>query len=67
VSSTHYSAVRGEQVIAELETLKALYGYRKFNLIGHSHGGPTARYVASVRPDLVASMPHDDAETSRPQ
>lgn len=56
VSSTHYSAVRGEQVIAELETLKALYGYQKFNLIGHSHGGPTARYVASVRPDLVASM-----------
>jgi hypothetical protein len=25
------------------------------NLIGHSHGGPTIRYVASVRPDLVAS------------
>ena len=24
--------------------------------MGHSHGGPTARYVASVRPDLVASV-----------
>ena len=24
-------------------------------LIGHSHGGPTIRYVAAVRPDLVAS------------
>lgn len=56
VSSANSSAVRGEQVIDELETLKALYGYQKFNLIGHSHGGPTARYVASVRPDLVASV-----------
>ncbi|UUZ52174.1 hypothetical protein LP419_21325 [Massilia sp. H-1] len=28
----------------------------KVNLIGHSHGGPTIRYVASVRPDLVASV-----------
>ncbi|HBC18826.1 MAG TPA: hypothetical protein DC022_08760, partial [Alcanivorax sp.] len=25
------------------------------NLLGHSHGGPTVRYVASVYPDYVAS------------
>ncbi|HEY5971207.1 MAG TPA: triacylglycerol lipase [Pseudoxanthomonas sp.] len=56
VSSANSSALRGEQVIDELETLQALYGHQKFNLIGHSHGGPTARYVASVRPDLVASV-----------
>ncbi|HEY5801784.1 MAG TPA: triacylglycerol lipase, partial [Burkholderiaceae bacterium] len=31
-------------------------GAAKVNLIGHSHGSPTARYVASVRPDLVASV-----------
>jgi triacylglycerol lipase len=34
----------------------AITGKRKVNLIGHSHGGPTARYVAGVRPDLVASV-----------
>lgn len=56
VSSSNSAAVRGEQVIEELETLQALYGSTRFNLIGHSHGGPTARYVASVRPDLVASV-----------
>ncbi len=56
VSSVNSSTLRGEQVIAELETLKALHGTPKFNLIGHSQGGPTARYVASVRPDLVASV-----------
>ena len=34
----------------------AATGANKVNLVGHSHGGPTARYVASVRPDLVASV-----------
>jgi triacylglycerol lipase len=56
VSSSNYTEVRGEQLIRDLLNLRAVYGYQKFNLIGHSHGGPTARYVASVRPDLVASV-----------
>lgn len=56
VSSSNYTEVRGEQLIRDLLNLRAIYGYQKFNLIGHSHGGPTARYVASVRPDLVASV-----------
>ncbi|QQP95929.1 lipase family alpha/beta hydrolase [Lysobacter enzymogenes] len=56
VSAANSNEMRGEQLIAQLETLKALHGYSKFNLVGHSQGGPTARYVASVRPDLVASM-----------
>ena len=56
VSQAHFSEVRGEQLIAQLDTLRAVTGKQKFNLIGHSHGGPTIRYVASVRPDLVASI-----------
>jgi triacylglycerol lipase len=56
VSASNDSTVRGEQLIQDLDTLRALHGYTKFNLIGHSQGGPTARYVASVRPDLVASV-----------
>lgn len=56
VSSSNFTEVRGEQLIRYLDQLRATYGHSKFNLIGHSHGGPTARYVASVRPDLVASM-----------
>lgn len=56
VSASNYSEVRGEQLIRDLDNLRAIYGYSKFNLIGHSHGGPTIRYVASVRPDLVASI-----------
>lgn len=56
VSSSNYTEVRGEQLIRDLDNLRATYGHTKFNLIGHSHGGPTIRYVASVRPDLVASV-----------
>ena len=55
-SASNYSEVRGEQLIRDLDTLRAVYGYAKFNLVGHSHGGPTIRYVAAVRPDLVASV-----------
>lgn len=55
-SASNYSEVRGEQLIRDLDNLRAIYGHSKFNLIGHSHGGPTIRYVAAVRPDLVASV-----------
>lgn len=69
VSASNNSTVRGEQLIHDLDTLRALHGYTKFNLIGHSQGGPTARYVASVRPDLVASVtsigsPHTGSKTA---
>jgi triacylglycerol lipase len=56
VSAANSSTLRGEQLIRDLDHLRALYGHARFNLIGHSHGGPTIRYVASVRPDLVASV-----------
>jgi len=55
-SATHASEERGEQLLAELRRLKAAYGHQKFNLIGHSHGGHTIRYVAGVAPELVASV-----------
>ncbi|MCB1582803.1 MAG: triacylglycerol lipase [Marinicella sp.] len=56
VSAAHSSEMRGEQLLQQLEIIQALYGHNKFNLIGHSHGAPTIRYVASIRPDLVASV-----------
>ena len=56
VSAANSTEVRGEQLLAEVQQILAATGAAKVNLIGHSHGGPTARYVASVRPDLVASV-----------
>lgn len=56
VSATNSTEARGEQLLQQVETLLVATGAAKVNLIGHSHGGPTARYVASLRPDLVASV-----------
>ena len=56
VSAANSTEVRGEQLLTQVKQILAVTGAAKVNLIGHSHGGPTARYVASVRPDLVASM-----------
>lgn len=50
------STYRGEQLIAHVEEIVATTGYAKVNLIGHSQGGLDARVVASLRPDLVASV-----------
>jgi triacylglycerol lipase len=56
VSALNSNEARGEQLLAQLRQLKAAYGYTRFNLIGHSQGGATARYVAAVAPELVASV-----------
>lgn len=56
VSNTNYPEYRGEQLLQQVEEILAITGAKKVNLIGHSHGSPTSRYVASVRPDLIASV-----------
>ncbi len=56
VSAANSTEVRGEQLLTQVKQVLAATGATKVNLMGHSHGGPTARYVASVRPDLVASV-----------
>jgi triacylglycerol lipase len=56
VSQFNDNDIRGEQLLKQLQDWSASKGYKKFNLIGHSQGGPTARYVAGVAPQLVASL-----------
>lgn len=56
VAAANSTEVRGEQLLAYVKQVLAATGAKKVNLIGHSHGGPTARYVASVAPELVASV-----------
>ena len=67
VSQLNSTEVRGEQLIDQIEVITAITGKPKVNLIGHSHGGLDVRYVAAVRPDLVASVtsvgsPHKGAD-----
>ena len=54
VSAANSTEVRGEQLLAQVKTSRPCRGPAN-NLIGHSHGGPTIRYVAGVAPQLRAS------------
>lgn len=56
VSPFNSSEIRGEQLLQQVKEITAITGTKKVNLIGHSHGGPTIRYVAGVTPELVASL-----------
>ncbi|WP_236163239.1 MULTISPECIES: triacylglycerol lipase [unclassified Acinetobacter] len=56
LSPAHRTEFRGEQLIAQVEEVMAITGKSKVNLIGHSHGGPTVRYVAATKPEYVASI-----------
>lgn len=56
VSAANSTEVRGEQLLAQVKNILAITGASKVNLVGHSHGGPTTRYVAGVAPQLVASV-----------
>lgn len=55
LSPANTTEFRGEQLIAQIEEVRALTNQDKVNLIGHSHGGPTVQYVAAVKPQYVAS------------
>lgn len=57
VSSLASTEMRGEQLRAYLKNYMAIHPeVKKFNLLGHSFGAPTIRYVAAVMPSSVASV-----------
>ncbi len=56
VSAFNASEVRGQQLLRQVEQILAATGAGKVNLIGHSHGTQSVRYVAAMRPELVASV-----------
>lgn len=56
VSELQTNETRGEELLAQIEEIIAISGKPKVNIIAHSQGSPTARYVAALRPDLVASI-----------
>lgn len=46
----------GEQLLSQVQTFLAISGAQKVNIIGHSNGGNSARYVAAMLPTRVASV-----------
>lgn len=57
ITAWHDAYRRGEQLHSYIVNHVLPHsGASKVNLIGHSLGGPTIRYVAGVNPDIVASV-----------
>ena len=56
VNPSQTTEFRGEELVKQLKQWAAKDGVKKFNLIGHSHGGPTVRYAAGTVPAIVASV-----------
>lgn len=56
VSEFQTNEFRGEELLQEIEEYLAMTGHQKVNIIAHSQGSPTARYVASVKPEIIASI-----------
>lgn len=56
VSAFNSSDVRGEQLMAQVRQIMQESGAKKVNLIGHSHGSQSVRYVAGTHPEWVASV-----------
>ncbi len=56
VNPSQTTEFRGEELIQQMKQWSAKDGVKKFNLFGHSHGGPTVRYAAGTVPDMVASV-----------
>jgi triacylglycerol lipase len=56
VSAFNSSEVRGRQLADQVEHILFVSGAKKVNLIGHSHGAQSVRYVAAVHPEWVASV-----------
>lgn len=55
-SGLESSEVRGEQLLKQTKDILAISGKGKVNLIGHSHGGHSVRYVAAMIPSQIASV-----------
>lgn len=56
VSAANGSEIRGQQLLKIVERIIECTPHEKVNLIGHSHGSHSIRYVAAVAPELVASV-----------
>ena len=56
VNPSQTTEFRGEELVQQMKQWAAADKISKFNLIGHSHGGPTVRYAAGTVPTMVASV-----------
>ncbi len=55
MASFNSSEVRGEELLNQVQQILAITGAQKVNLVGHSHGAQSIRYVAGLLPTRIAS------------
>lgn len=55
-SAFNSSDLRGAQLMDQVREILQKTGAKKVNLIGHSHGSQSVRYVAGTHPEWVASV-----------
>ena len=56
ISAANNNETRGEQLLEHIRRVCTQTGAQRVNLIGHSQGALTARYVAAIAPETVASV-----------
>ena len=56
ISAANDNEARGDQLLKQIHNLRRQVGAQRVNLIGHSQGALTARYVAAIAPELIASV-----------
>ena len=56
ISAANDNEARGDQLLKQIHNLRRQIGAQRVNLIGHSQGALTARYVAAIAPELIASV-----------
>ena len=56
ISAANGNEARGDQLLKQIHNLRRQAGAQRVNLIGHSQGALTARYVAAIAPEVIASV-----------
>jgi triacylglycerol lipase len=56
VDNANTSLVRGQQLLTQINQIRAMTGAAKVNVMGHSQGGLDARFVLGTQPDVLASI-----------
>jgi triacylglycerol lipase len=56
LDNANTSIVRGQQLLTQINQIRAMTGSARVNLIGHSQGGLDARFVLGTQPQVLASI-----------
>lgn len=56
ISAANDNEARGDQLLKQIHNVRRQTGSQRVNLVGHSQGALSARYVAAIAPEVIASV-----------